>query len=81
MHPLNQKSTARLVLFCPHGTLLWSCVLFFLGSQQCLALDDASADLWDVVIDQEIYSLSQSFQETPADVLQGSTSALHTTWR
>lgn len=73
-HLLIQKSAAYLVLFCPHGTLLWICVFFFSGSQQCLALDDAFADLWDVVIKLEICSLGQSFRETPADALRGSTS-------
>lgn len=68
------------VLRSPHGTLLWSCVLFFFGSQQCLALDDASAGLWDAVIEQKIVSLSQSFQTTAEDVLRGSSLEPHTAW-
>lgn len=51
-----------------------------LGSQQCLALDGASADLRDVVIEQKMVSLSQSFQAVAEDILQGSSSEIRTTW-
>lgn len=65
----------------PHGTLLWSRVLVFVGSQRCLALDDASADLWEAVIEQKTVSLSQSFLgKEPRMFHQGSTSELHATW-
>lgn len=66
-----EKSTWDLALeLCP----------LLLGSQQCLALDGASAGRWDVVIEQKMVSLSQSFQATAEDVLQGSSSEIRTTW-
>lgn len=36
-HPLIQKSAAHLVLFCPHGTVLWSCLLLlWITAVSCL---------------------------------------------